>query len=132
MPPVSSRKASAKEAMGKNLDSAMWTLVDGDINKVDGRTAFNAMRKNDPAGIKVVDTYIHYLAMGITNMINLFQPEILCVGGGIGNEGESLLEPVRKIVNQEHYSVHSVVQTRICSAKLGNDAGIIGAALLDE
>jgi len=90
------------------------------------------MRKNDPAGIKVVDTYIHYLAMGITNMINLFQPEILCVGGGIGNEGESLLEPVRKIVNQEHYSVHSVVQTRICSAKLGNDAGIIGAALLDE
>ena len=121
-----------KEAMGKNLDSAMWTLVDGDINKVDGRTAFNAMRKNDPAGIKVVDTYIHYLAMGITNMINLFQPEILCVGGGIGNEGESLLEPVRKIVNQEHYSVHSVVQTRICSAKLGNDAGIIGAALLDE
>ena len=68
-----------KEAMGKNLDSAMWTLVDGDINKVDGRTAFNAMRKNDPAGIKVVDTYIHYLAMGITNMINLFQPEILCI-----------------------------------------------------
>ena len=54
------------------------------------------------------------------------------MGGGPGNEGVSLLEPVRKIVNQEHYSVHSVVQTRICSAKLGNAAGIIGAALLDE
>lgn len=121
-----------KEAMGKQLDSAMWKLVDGDINKVDGRTAFDAMRKGDAAGKAVIENYIHYLAIGIVNLINIFQPAALCIGGGIGNEKENLLEPIRKIVNQEHYSVHSVKQTRICSARLGNDAGVIGAALLEE
>lgn len=121
-----------KEAMGKNLESAMWTMVDGDINKVDGRTAFNAMRQGDKAGKEVVDNYIHYLGIGLVNLVNIFQPETLCIGGGIGNEREALLEPLRKIINQEHYSVHSVIQTRLCSARLGNDAGVIGAALLNE
>ena len=65
-------------------------------------------------------------------MINIFQPDILCVGGGVGNEKENLLAPVRKIVATEIYSIHAKKQTKIVAATLGNDAGIIGAALLDE
>ena len=68
----------------------------------------------------------------MTNIINTFQPDVLCVGGGVGNEKENLLGPVRKLVNGEIYSIHAAKQTKICAAELGNDAGIIGAALLTE
>ncbi len=90
------------------------------------------MRAGDETATKVIENYIGYLACGITNIVNTFQPDILCVGGGIGNEGENLLAPVRKILENQRYSIHAEKQTKLCSAILGNDAGIIGAALLDE
>lgn len=121
-----------KKEMENNKDSKMWEIVDGDINNTNGKTAFDAMRAGDESGKKVVDWYIHYLAIGITNLVNILQPQVLCVGGGIGAERENILAPVRKIVADERYSVHTMEQTRICSARLGNDAGVIGAALLDE
>ncbi|MGN0561922.1 MAG: ROK family protein [Candidatus Fimenecus sp.] len=121
-----------KAAMEENKASLMWEVVDGDIAKVNGRTAFDAMRKGDTAAKQVVDTYIRYLAAGVTNVVNTFQPDVLCIGGGIGCEGEPLLAPVREYVAKERYSIHCGKQTQICSAVLGNDAGVIGAALLDE
>ena len=121
-----------RQAMEQNRDSVMWEIVDHDLQNVNGRTAFEGMRRGDRTAQAVVDTYIKYLAAGITNVINIFQPDVLCVGGGIGCEGEPLLEPVRRYVEKERYSIHCGKQTRICSAVLGNDAGIIGAALLDE
>ena len=121
-----------KKAMQENKDSLMWEIVGGDLDNVNGRTAFDGMRKGDIAAKVVVDKYIKYLAAGITNTINVFQPDVLCVGGGIGCEGEPLLAPIRKIVEKERYSIHCGKQTQICSAILGNDAGVIGAALLDK
>ncbi|MGN0559605.1 MAG: ROK family protein, partial [Candidatus Fimenecus sp.] len=87
-----------KAAMEENKASLMWEVVDGDISKVNGRTAFDAMRKGDTAAKQVVDTYIRYLAAGVTNVVNTFQPDVLCIGGGIGCEGEPLLAPVREYV----------------------------------
>ncbi len=121
-----------KDAMIKDPFSKMWDLVDGDIKKVDGRTAFDGMRADDATAKKVVATYMGYLACGMSNIINTFQPEVLCVGGGVGNEKENLLGPVRKMIFSQRYSVHADKQTKICCAELGNDAGIIGAALLTE
>jgi glucokinase len=110
--------------------SYMLKLCDGDINKVSGRTAFDAMRDGDPAAKAVVEEYISYLAAGLVNIINIFQPDVLCIGGGISNEGENLLAPLRTIVERERYTKHNDKQTIICKASLGNDAGIIGAAYL--
>ena len=118
-----------KEAMEKNPDSVMHALAEAE-GKVSGRTAFDAMRKGDIAGIKVVDSYIKYVACGLINIVNALQPEIICVGGGICNEGETLLKPLGRYVNAERYSIHSKIQTKIMKAQLGNDAGIIGAAIL--
>lgn len=120
------------EAMTLDHTSSMWELVGGDLNKVDGRTAFQAMRAGDETAKAVVDKYIYYLSVGLLNCINILQPDILCIGGGIGNEGEALLAPVREIIVRESYSKYSTKQTRICRALLGNDAGIVGAALLGE
>lgn len=124
--------AQTKGAMLSHPYSKMWELCENNINKVSGRTAFEAMRLGDNVAKNVVETYMAYLACGISNIINIFQPDILCVGGGIGNEKENLLGPVRKIVESQRYSIYSEKQTILCSAVLGNDAGIIGAALLDD
>lgn len=121
---------TTKECMEENKDSVMWELVENDLSKVSGRTAFDAMRKGDEAGKQVVDAYIKYLACGITNIINTFQPDILCIGGGICHEGDTLMVPLKEIVKREVYSRNSEHNTEIVAASLGNDAGIIGAALL--
>ena len=113
-------------------DSPIWTIVDGDESKVNGRTAFDAMRAGDPVGKAVVDEYIKYLSVGLTDMINIFQPAILCIGGGICNEGETLLAPVRAFIDREQYAMNSTKKTKVCKAQRGNDAGIIGAALLGK
>lgn len=118
-----------KKAMEQYPDSVMHQLAKEE-GKVSGKTAFDAMRRGDIAGIKVVDQYIKYVACGIINLVNALQPEIICVGGGICNEGETLLRPLRRYVEAERYSVYSKIQTKILKAELGNDAGIIGAAIL--
>ena len=118
-----------KEAMFEDKDSIMWKMNEED-GKVSARTAFNAMRAGDKAGKEVVDKYIKYLACGITNTINIFQPDILCIGGGVCNEGDPLLLPLKELVAKEIYTKNSAKNTEIVIAKLGNDAGIIGAAFL--
>lgn len=124
--------AQTKHAMKENPESKMWNCAGNDIESVNGRTSFDAMRMGDEAAKAVVDKYIYYVAVGIINVINVFQPDVLCVGGGICNEGETLLAPIRKYVVEERYSKYAQKQTEICKAQLGNDAGIIGAAMLGE
>lgn len=118
-----------KEAMLADKSSIMWKMNEED-GKVSARTAFNAMRVGDKAGKEVVEKYIKYLALGITNTINVFQPDILCIGGGVCNEGDPLLLPLKELVAKEVYTKNSAKNTEIVIAKLGNDAGIIGAAFL--
>ncbi len=118
-----------KKAMEENPDSVMHEIVKQE-GKINGKTAFDAMRKGDIAGIKVVNNYIKYVACGLINIVNALQPEIICVGGGICNEGDTLLKPLNRYVMAERYSIHSKIQTKIMKAQLGNNAGVIGAALL--
>lgn len=124
--------AQTKDAMRHDHDSKMWQLVNDNIDAVSGRTAFDAMRMGDKTGKAVVDRYVYYLAAGVINIINALQPEIICIGGGVGHEGETILEPLRTHVKRERYSIYAANQTKIMAAELGNDAGIFGAALLDE
>ncbi|HAN20946.1 MAG: glucokinase [Clostridiales bacterium GWF2_36_10] len=119
-----------KQKMLNDKNTLMWKFADGNIEKVGGKTAFAAMKQGDTAAKEVVDTYISYLACGIVNIINIFQPEVLSIGGGISNEREFLTEPLIEIVKKEQYSRNSPKQTIIKIAQLGNDAGIIGAAML--
>lgn len=119
-----------KEAMKHDISSAMWKICDNDFKNVNGLTAFEAMRQGDESGKKVVEKYLNYVAAGITNMVNIFQPDLLCIGGGISKEGETIAAPIRKFVEEQRYSKNVDKQTVIRTAELGNDAGIIGAAFL--
>ncbi len=119
-----------KEAMAEDKDTLMHKIAEERGGKVSARTSFDAMKQGDKKAKEVVDTYIEYLAAGITNTINIFQPDILCIGGGVCNEGDTLLVPVKELIKKEVYSKNSPKNTEIVIAKLGNDAGIIGAAFL--
>ncbi len=124
--------SQAVEAMQSNKDSLLWQTCDGDLNKVEGKTIFEALDLGDATAKAVVDKYLYYVAIGIANVINALQPEAVCVGGGISGQGERILQPIREMVKAERYSVYADKQAEILKAALGNDAGIIGAALLDD
>jgi len=70
------------------------------------------------------------LAEGLGNMINIFQPNVVVIGGGVSKEGEILLVPLRERVKDKTYCPEGLEKPQIVAAKLGNDAGIIGAALI--
>lgn len=121
---------ATKEAMNGDKNSKMWGIADNSLDNVNGVTAFDGMRMGDETAKSVVDEYISYLGCGLTNVVNIFQPEVLLIGGGICKEGENLTGPLEKIISEDSYCVDAEKVTKLAIAKLGNDAGIIGAANL--
>lgn len=115
-----------KKAMKENPDSEMWKIAKT-LFKVEGKTAFAA---KDKTAKEVIKNYLGYLSEGVVNIVNIFQPEIICIGGGVSNAGEKILKPVRKNVEKYAFSRFGKEQTEVKIATLGNNAGIIGAALL--
>ena len=115
-----------KKAMKENTQSDMWK-VSPKLSQVSGKTAFTA---KDKVAKDVVKTYLNYLSEGVVNVVNIFQPEVICLGGGVSNAGEKILKPIRKKIKNYSFARFGKKQTEVQIAKLGNDAGIIGAALL--
>ncbi len=119
-----------REAMDAHPESAMHALVAKKNGKVSARVPFDAARAGDAAATAVLDKYLSYLALGISNLINIFQPEVVVIGGGISGEGQKLTDPLTPIVLRECYGNGIVKMPVLKTAILGNDAGIIGAACL--
>jgi glucokinase len=119
-----------REKMETCRDSLMWRECGGDPAKVDGRTSFNAAKKGDAAANEVVKTYIEYVAAGIANLITLFRPRMVIIGGGISEEGDYLLKPLYTSAKSRIYAEGILAMPPLVKARLGNDAGVIGAALL--
>ena len=119
-----------KRAMLENKDSAMWEYVGGDIGSVDGKTAFECAKKGDETAVKVQNQYIKYLAESIMNMLNIFRPDAVIIGGGISAQGKYLTDLVKEYCEKYDYGYKGSPKCDILTASLGNDAGIIGAAAL--
>lgn len=98
--------------------------------RISGLTAFDAMRAGDAAGKEVVDMYLDYLVTGLVNIVNIFQPEVISLGGGVSNEGQSLIDAILPEIRKYQYGMGVIAAPEIRIAKLKNDAGIIGAAFL--
>lgn len=116
-----------RHAMVENFNSEMWTIVNGKIEDVDGRTAFTAARRGDATAKRVINQFVGYLSEGIADFVNILRPEAIVIGGGISNEGDMLFEPLRKAVDARTYIAMDIVPLKIVGAKLGNRAGIYGA-----
>ena len=118
-----------KRVMNLYQDSKMWELVGGDIGKVTAKTPFDAAELGDYAAKAVIDDFINNLAYGVSNIINIFQPSVLCIGGGISAQGDNLMIPLRDRVSRLSFGRKNV-RTKLAVARFMNDAGIIGASML--
>ena len=118
-----------REEMEYSRDSLLWELCGGDTRKLEGRTTFQAVRQGDTTARKALDRYLEGLSMGLINMVNVLFPEIVCLGGGISNaDDDLLLNPLRELVHRGSFDKNHL--PRVEKASLGNDAGVVGAAML--
>lgn len=118
-----------KRHLAMHPESMMWQDICGDVSRVNGKTVFDAMKRGDKTAKLVFDEFIGYLAHGVSNVINIFQPDVVCIGGGISREGEVLIAPLREQIIKKSFGFENS-RTEIVAATFKNDAGIIGAALL--
>lgn len=126
-------KRMTAQAVAEHSDSVLAAVVRENGGHVSGRSAFEAMRRGDQTGKAVCEQYIDYLAAGIINLVNIFQPDTLAIGGGVSNEDDRfLLDPLRCRVERESIPCSRDKMTKIVKAELGNRAGIIGAAFLGK
>ena len=118
-----------KRMMELYPESIMWKLVEGDLSRVNGKTAFIADAEGDKCASLIIGEFIDVLSTGIENVINIFQPDVVCIGGGISREGENLISKLRERVRHATFGADGL-RTKLVAANFRNEAGIIGAALL--
>lgn len=125
-------KRQTREAMLADRNSIMWALCGGDLDQVRGKTAFLAMEQGDRTAKALCDTYRSDLADGLANAVNIFSPDMICLGGGIAHEKrENLLDPVQRMVEERTKVKQGMNRLRFARAERAGDAGIVGAALLE-
>ena len=120
----------ATEAVESHVDSLLYKKWKENQETLDGRMICDCVKARDDVAIKILNQYTDYLATGLTNLVNLFQPDVICIGGGISAAADLFLDSLQKQVREESYTSEAEIQTVIQKASLGNDAGIIGAAFL--
>ena len=116
-----------KWAMEEDTGSDMWKTYTNDT--ADGRTPFEYM-DSDRTARQVVDWYLKYLACGLTNLANIFRPEIIMIGGGVAAQGTRLTAPLQKLFDKELFGGSGYAPVKIECATLGNRAGAYGGAAL--
>ena len=122
----------AKVAAARNPFSLLGKIVHENMDAVNAKTPFDAAQHGCEVARVVIANYLQHVAEGITNLINIFQPEIIVIGGGVCYQGDNILIPIRDKVITMIYGGEPALKTRLAIAQLGNDAGIIGAAMLTE
>ena len=120
---------STAEKLKKNPNSKIHELINGDYSKLEPLIIFKAAEIGDDFAIKALADYGFYVGVAITNFLNIFDFELVVVGGGIAAAGDFIFEPMRKTVKERALSVHRN-KFKIVPAELGNKAGILGAAAL--
>ena len=116
-----------KDAMEEDTGSEMWKTYTPQT--VSGKTPFE-YAETDIAAKQVVDWYVKHLACGITNLANVFRPQVVMLGGGVSEQGERLTVPVQRLVDKELFAVTDFAPVKVVKASLGSRAGAYGAAAL--
>ena len=111
-------------------ESLILSLCDGNAENIDGKIPFLAAEQGDMLGKKIIDEYIEVLSNGIADLINLFRPEKVLIGGGICNEEDSLLMPLNQKIRDNCFASQWLPIPPVETARLKNTAGMIGAASL--
>ncbi|WP_349763905.1 ROK family protein [Fusobacterium sp. SYSU M8D902] len=118
------REATSRLIVNKN--NMLYSMIDGDIERLEAKDIFDAAKKGDKFSMDLVDYEAEYLAMGIGNILNIINPEKIVLGGGVAMAGDILLSPMKKKL--EKYALGVTLENlEIVQGVLGNEAGIKGA-----
>ena len=117
----------AKERLGSGERSTLTEAVAGKIENITAKEVAVAAQKGDPLAGEVINSAATYLGIGMVNLVNIFNPEMIVVGGGVAKMGDLLLNPARRVVMERAFP-ESVAAVRIVTTELGDDAGLLGAA----
>ncbi len=120
----------AERAAKANPSSHLARLIEENGGRANGKIPWDAMDMGDSVAKEVIDRYVFYVAEGVVDIINSFRPQVVAIGGGICRQGDRLLDPIKEHVARFSYGAQYVKPPKVVIAKLGNDAGIIGAAFL--
>jgi glucokinase len=119
----------AKKLLKRDRKSIIFKLVEGDLNRLTTEVLFQAEKKGDNLASQVIDQACAYLGAGIASAVNLFNPQVVVIGGGVSQGGTSFIRRIEKEVKHRAFP-SATKHLKIVKAKLGNDAGFIGAAIL--
>jgi len=119
-----------RQAIADNPESMMAKEFAFKQEKIDAKTCFNFAAKKDAAAIEVINSYVSYLAAGISTLVALFRPEVVIIGGGVSNAGDKLIKPLNKKLCTLTFAAGEIGVPPVIRAALGSNAGIIGAAML--
>jgi len=114
----------------KMWESCVNSRGERDLNLVEGDTAFLAAKKGDPAALELVEEFTGMAGQAIANLITLFRPEKVIIGGGLSNGGDSFIEALFEAAKKGIFGGGIMPMPSFSKALLGNDAGIVGAAML--
>ena len=117
----------AKQRISDGAKTAILEYADGDVNKVNAETVHKAAQQGDTLAKELIARTSYYIGVGLTNLINIFNPELIIIGGGLANIGDILLEPAYKVAGERAYKV-AFESVRFARAELGKNSGVIGAA----
>lgn len=119
-----------RRAMEENSETLLWKKCDGKIDNLATEMIFEAAKEGDATSEALVSNYRKRLGTGIINLVNLFRPGKVLVGGGVSGQGDYLLAPINQRMKKECYGGERGQVPEVITATLGNRAGIIGAANL--
>lgn len=123
-------KGLVEEALAGGRPSLLRDALEAPDTSFNTRLVFDAVLEGDELALEVLQSYVHYLAMGIRSLVVLYRPHIILLGGGISRAGDLLLLPLEEAVRKTTFAGDILPPPPIRISQLGNDAGIIGAALL--
>ncbi len=117
----------AIKRIGRGEKSSLVEIVGGETDKITAEMVGKAAREGDPLALGVLSQASYYLGIGMINLVNIFNPEMIVLGGGMAELGDLFIAPGRKMVAERAFPISSR-SVRIVTAQLGNEAGVYGAA----
>lgn len=117
----------ARERVAQGVPTLICDLAQGDSERITARLVAEAARQGDRVAGEILSEVMEYLGIGMANLVNLFNPQVIVIGGGLANVGEPLFAVVRRVIDQRAFYA-AAQAVRVLSAALGENAGVLGAA----
>ncbi len=120
----------ARELVRTGIGTAIADLVGGDLDKITAKVVNQAAQAGDPVAIELFRQAGFYIGVGIVNLLHLFNPSLIVIGGSVTKAGDLLFEPIRATVRERAMASYYWENTPIVPATLGDDVGLLGAVAL--